>query len=369
MEKIESRRYIITALAVVFIVALVFIVKNGIDRHTYSSYEVVSNPEKSDSVSGFEYVGGRIFRYSPDGASLLKKDFTVLWNESFSMTKPKSVVCQDQILLYDQEGTLCNIYSGDQKVGAFDTPLPILKADISGNGTICVIMMDGTKSKFAYYKSDGTQIATGEATIKDPGYPTDVAVSPNGEKVVISYLSVTDGTVGSTVEFYYFSGNGTTDQNLIETESYDVLIPEVYYPDNSRCVLVREDGLSVYKGGKSVELSETVDFDDEIVSTFHDEEHIVFLFRTASGSYRMEIYTTKGRRISSEVVDLNYENARVSDDQILFYRNNKFAIYSMNGFCRFEGELNEGNLSDIIKIGRNRYLVSSDEIMEIVKLK
>ncbi len=363
-------RYLATALAVIFVIALVFIVKNAADRHTYSSYEVVTQQDKSDSTSHYEYVGGRILRYSGDGVALLKNDFTVLWNESFSMMNPKAAVSGDQILVYDSQGTACNIYNSEEKLGSIETNLPILKADISKKGTVGVIMMDGTKSEFAYYKSDGSQIASGSATITDPGYPTDIAVSPNGENVAISYLNVDDGRPGSTVEFYNFGNAGSSKKNhMTASESFSAFVPELYYVSNTRCILIREDGFSVYRGSGNPEEAEKIDFDTEIVSAFHNDEYIAFLFRADTSQYRMNIYSAGGNELSSDDLSLTYNDARVSDDQILFYRNNALSIYNMKGFCRFEGELKEGNISDILKIGRNRYLVMTDEKMEIIRLK
>ncbi len=363
-------RYLVTALAVIFVIAMVFIVKSTIDHHTYHSYRVIEQQTKNDSISHYEYVDGRLLRYSGDGASLMKMDFSVLWDEAYAMSNPQAAISGDRILIYDRQGTRCNVYSGDKKLGEFATKYPILKADVSAKGTVAVLVMDGAKSRFIYYKSDGTQIASGESSIKNPGYPTDVAVSPNGENVAISYLSIKGGKTGGVVEFYDFGSMGYAGQDhMTGSETFSTFIPEIYYPDNKRCVLVREDGVSIYRGSGKPVKDEEITFQREIVSTFHDEHHMTFLFRTNSGHYNMKIYTTAGKELSSENVDVSFQNARVSDDQIIFYQNNSFSIYSMKGFCRFEGELKEGNISDIIKIGRNKYLVLADESLEMIRLR
>ncbi len=365
-------RYVGTVLMVIFAIAIVFVVKNGLDRMTYRSYEILREESKINSTSRYEYVDGRILRYSVDGATLMKTDFSVIWNESYTMNDPKAAISQDRALIYDSQGTSCRVYRGTQREGAFETKLPILKAAISSKGTVAVIMRDGSRTQFVYYSSDGAMIASGAATMIDPGYPVNLSLSPDGKYAAISYVTVSDGKSGTEVRFFDFSKVGRNEESHVSSfiRYEGILAPELYYLDNSHSVIIRENGFDLYKGTAKPKLEKSVDFKDEIVSTFHDGQHLVFLFRSKSrsGSYRMTTYTVNGKLISSQKVKLQYQTACLSRDQILFYQGNDITIYSMKGFCRFVGRIEEGNIGEILKISRNRYLVVTDEKMEMIRL-
>lgn len=363
---------VMKAAAVVFVVAMFLVVKNAVDHRSYSSYKITDQDPKENNVSDYEYVDGYILRYSSDGASLLKADHETVWNESFAMAKPKVSVCDDQMLVYDQMGTSVYIYNEKGKVGSFATPLPILKAVISKKDTIAMLLKDGAAIDFAYYRADGSQIAAGQSHMEDLGYPTDLALSPNGQNLLISYLRTVDGKAGSVLNFYNFGKAGQAQKNnLVASDRLDgVFVPEVYCLDNHRMVAVRDDGFSIYEGTDSIIESKHVKFEKEIISAFHDDSHLAFIFdKGGDARYRLQLYTRSGNLISTADVTTPYSKARVCDDQILLYNQADVTIYSMKGFCRFRGTIKEGNIGDILKTGRNRYLVVTDEKMETIRLR
>lgn len=363
---------VMKAAAVIFVIAMFLVVKNAVDHRSYSSYKITDQDPKANNVSDYEYVDGYILRYSSDGASLLKADHETVWNESFAMAKPKVSVCDDRMLVYDQMGTSVYIYNEKGKVGSFAPPLPILKAVISKKDTIAMLLKDGAAIDFAYYRADGSQIAAGQSHMEDLGYPTDLALSPNGQNLLISYLRTVDGKAGSVLNFYNFGKAGQAQKNnLVASDRLDgVFVPEVYCLDNHRMVAVRDDGFSIYEGTDSITESKHVKFEKEIISAFHDDSHLAFIFdKGGDARYQLQLYTRSGNLISTADVTTPYSKARVCDDQILLYNQADVTIYSMKGFCRFRGTIKEGNIGDILKTGRNRYLVVTDEKMETIRLR
>ena len=53
---------------------------------------------------------------------------------------------------------------------------------------------------------------------------------------------------------------------------------------------------------------------------------------------------------------------------IVFSNSSELAVYTKKGICRFYGGVEEGNLSDIQKIGRKRYLVVTDMNTKVIEL-
>lgn len=366
-------RYIATAFVVVFAVAAVILLKYAADHRTYSSYVVEKFVDKADNVSKYVYVDGYVLRYSTDGAALIKKNLSTAWSAAWSMSDPRTDICGRHILLYDRLGTDVYIYNEKECVSSFSADGPILEARISGKNTVAMLVQDGERVDFVYYGSDGQMIASGQSSMTDPGYPLALAVSEDGVSVAISYLTAATGQVGTTVRFYHFGATGRSHENNMTGEEVfpGVLAPEVDFLNGSECVVFRDNGFTVYRGRSAPEAVRSVDFQEEIVSLFHDGSHMGFLFRSANKLHRFEmrIYTTNGNLVSTAYVDHTYERVHVCGDEVIFSSHSDFSVYSMSGFCRFSGKVQGGSVADVLRIGRNRLLALTDYNMEVLRLK
>ena len=286
-------RYITTAVAVVALVALILFLKNEADHKTYTSYTVELQKEKTENASKYEYVNGSILRYSIDGASLLRKDLEAAWTVGFSMMDPRLDLCGTHILIYDRLGTQAVILDMKGQVSSFSALGPILTARISARDTVAMLVQDGDKVDFIYYSGTGEQIASGESSMSDPGYPLALAVSDDGTDVAISYLSAAEGSISSIVRFYNFGtkGKGQVNNMTGEDAFEGVIAPDIDYLNGNECVVFRDNGFTVYKGQNGTAYR-SVDFDHEIVSAFHDGSHMGFVFDSEDKEHRfdMQIY-------------------------------------------------------------------------------
>ena len=365
--------YIATAAAVVLVVVVSIILKNYADNRTYTTYEVERSEKKADSVSKYAYADGNVLRYSIDGAALIKSDLSTAWNEPYQMQDPRLDICDGHILIYDRLGTTMNIYNRKGLVTSFAADGPILSARISKKNTVAALLKSGDEVNFVYYSQEGTPIASGSSNLMDPGYPLALTVSDDGRNVAIACLTIADGVVGSALHFYDFSGSGKNNENSLTGEDSfrGILIPEIQYLNGDECVAFRDNGFSAYRGRKSQSLARSIDFDSEIVSSFHDGSHMGFIFRSEDRTHRfeMKIYTTNGNLVSSTYVDQPYTRVHVCGDWVIFSSASGFAVYSMNGVCRYSGNVQAGCVADVVRIGNDRLLTLTDYNMEVIRLK
>ena len=364
--------YVRTAFFVVLAVLLVLLVKTIADHHVYHGYAVVDVSDKTDNISEYCYINGNILRYSSDGAALLTKDLSTVWNVSFTMDSPAVDSCGSTVVLYDISGTNVYVYNDKKEVGHFQTDLPIVKAKVSSAGNVAAILSDNDTTWIKYYTSAGSEIAAAGSTIKSPGYPTDMALSEDGLFLAVSYLTVSSDTVGTHLAFYNFgeAGRNATD-NLVASEDFaGTIIPEVAYLSNDEAIAFRENGFTIYKGSGTPVKTQSIDFDDEVVSTFYDSRHIGFIFKSkdAEHKYVMKIYSINGVLLTTTNVDVIYDTVKVCGDQVIFNNSTELSVYSLDGIERFTGVLDEGDIAYALKIGRNRYLIVTDTKTETIKL-
>ena len=371
-KKMNDRRWRI--LAAVLVTALVALLVRGLlGLRRYSSYKVVKAGQTADSVSSYMNIDSCVLRYSADGAALVKADLGTVWDESYTMTNAAADSCGSEILVYDRNGTSVEIFNEKKKVSSFSTELPIISARISGKDTVAALLDDGDSTEFCYYSSDGKVIASGISSIGDTGSPVALDVSEDGMEACISYVTVASGSVGTTLRFYDFSSSKKkADKCLALSKTYDgMLIPAVQYMKGSELAAIRDDGFFIFSGASKPSVRKSVDFDDDIASFFCSDKLLGFTF-AGSGekyAYRMKIYTAGGRLKSSSYIDQSYTGVHMSGNRVVFSSASGFSVYTTGGHLKYSGNVEDGNVSDALKIGSDRYLLVTDQTVEVVRLK
>ena len=292
----------------------------------YGSYKVVSSSDQEDTQST-QYVGfgGHVLKYSGDEVALIDTGGETIWSDPQEMENPVADICGDSCVVYDKSGRTMAVYNSEGRQGFIETSLPIMKARTASQGVVAAILEDGETTWINFYDKDGSEIATGKTSVDSPGYPVDLD---------------------------------------------DVVAPRIYYMDASRAAVLRDDGFVLYQGRQIPEETKTVQAEGEIVSTFFDERHLGLVYHTTEGEdpYRMVVYDAAGNEEFSQTFDFSYDNIQISQDQIIMYNSNEFAIYTMYGVCRYQGSLKEGSIQNIFRVAGNRYMVIMENGIQTIKL-
>ena len=266
-----------------------------------------------------------------------------------------------------------SLFNSGGQIGNIHTNLPIIKAKISKKGYVAAILADGENTWINYYNTDGSEIATAKTRIDSPGYPMDLAVSESGTLMAVTYLTVENSRPSTRVIFYNFE---TTGQNQMDNQVSDysysgILAPQIEYLDGDKCVLIREDGFTVYEGGQIPKESERVDTDKQILSVFHNEKYIGMIFRSeeSTARYMMAVYRLNGKCILEKDFNFPYADVEISGDQIVMNNSSRLCVITVDGVEKFNGSLEEGLVYDIFKIGSNRYLAVTEDGIHTIRLK
>lgn len=363
--------YLRAALIVVVLLAAALIAFRVYERRSYDTYEVITEEASSDNIANYKYVKGKVLRYSADGASLLQSDLEAVWNVSYNMTQPCVNTFGKTILFYDRRGTDVYVYDDKGKIGSFATEMPILYACCSKAGNVACALDGGGDIEIAYYSTEGSRIAAASASAEETGIPVTMALSENGKQLIVSYVTAANGAVSTNLVFYSFQ-NANSEDKIIASMNYSgIVIPEIRYIDDSVAAVFRDNGISFMSGNGKPTENASVDFDEEIVSSFVGDSYtgLIFKNRNSKKPYRMEIYSKTGKLVSKTNMEIVYDRISVCGDEILFSNSTELAVYTKNGLCRYYGNIDEGNMSGIQKIGRNRYLVITDMSTNIITLK
>ena len=191
----------------------------GVINHVDQNYRILASIENEDTQSS-EYVhfGNDLLKYGDESVSLLSQSGETLWSQNYEMSSPESSIRGSTAVIYDKRGTSMYVIRTSGPVGPVATDFPIVKAEVAENGSIAAILEDGEKTWINYYASDGSLIVENQTRMENNGYPLDLAVSPDGEVISVSYLMVESGEISSQVVFYNFGQEGQEQVDNIVAE-------------------------------------------------------------------------------------------------------------------------------------------------------
>ena len=158
--------------------------------HLFDTYHVTGSAELDD-VEGtmYERLGGRVIKYSHDGAFCVNTSNELIWSTAFSMQTPVCHVSGRRMVIAEQQGDQVVTLTPKGVMGSFSTPMPVMKARISENGVVALVLNDVDNVAWInLYNAQGEQLASVKATQAETGYPLDVALSSNGKQMLVSYV-------------------------------------------------------------------------------------------------------------------------------------------------------------------------------------
>ncbi len=340
--------------------------------HTFTDYVVAKSIENTmTSGTKYEEAGKFLYRYNSDGVSCVTRKNEVKWSITYSLQAPIVDICGKTMVIAEQQGTQIYVVNEKGLLGSFTTLLPILKVRVSRQGVVAAVLQDEDVTWVNLYDAEGETIASDKTTLGDSGYPLDVDVSPNGKRMLVSYLDIQEGVMTSDIVFYDFGTENEAEETfLVNRERISgSAAPEVYFIDDTTAAVVTDDGFYVYRGS-GMERSAECSFEEEIVSCFCSEKVIGFLFsdRTDDSAYRMDLYNYNGKRKKSVAVNTLYDSIRVERDRILMFTSSSCSVYTMNGKLQFSASY-EKEIADLFYFDEfRRYLIITQDSFDRIRI-
>ena len=363
-------RYALIALIIIVAAVGVF----HVIKHWKYTRMTESAMDDSTSTRSFDYynLDGNVLRVGVDGATLSDTSNAMIWSVSYRMEQPTAVVCEDTAAIYDKSGTDICICDKEGEIGSFSTNLPIVKAKVAEQGVVAAILDDSTETWISYYDSSGNMISTLKTTSGTTGYPMDLALSHDGMLMSVSYLYYDASTPCTRVYFYNFGsvGQNRMDNQVSSFDYPDCIAPETIYFDKTHCALVRDDGLSFFEGSQLPALSQQTVTDEEILSVFYDDSHIGIVTNgTGSGNrYHLLVYNKKGKEILDTTLNVAFQKVQIQGSDITFSTRTGMYVISLSGVEKYSADF-ENVAQELVALGHNRYVYTTEDTFRIIQLK
>lgn len=345
----------------------------------YESYQILSSETiAGDNSSKFINYNGGVIKYNKDGAIAYDKDGKLLWNGSYEMKDPVADVCEDYLVVADRGNKLIHIFNEKGFVSSIITLYDIIKVEVARQGVVAVLMESGGSSYVKLYYEEGTIVSDSNeegvlseivTRVEEAGYPIDFALSDDGRKLVISFLSFTSGKLVSTVGFYNFGkvGQNNIDRFVGGFEHEEVVVPKVSFIGNNTVSVFMENGFELYSMLEKPELVYEEVFEQKIHSVFTGEDHVGFVLDgTDSVLKQLYLYDKNGKELMKEKLDFAYDQIYMLKDEIILHDNLSTLILKASGREKFRYTF-DYNVEGVYPINNldKYYLVTSSEILRI----
>lgn len=373
---IKHKKIIKIRIAAIVILAIIITGGIAVYRSTvkYTDYKTVDKINIDDGV-GSKYVAfGEFFiKYGLDGISYIDGKETV-WNQAYDMSNPIVDVCGDYAAVADKGTNTIYIFDKTGSKGQVSTSYPIIRIEVANQGVVAALLEENTANYIEVYDKNGDTLISHKTLLNGNGYPLAFTLSDDGTKMMVSYVSVSNGTMESKVLFYNFSevGQNEVDRMVGGFNQYkSTVIPTVKFLNNNVAIAVGDDVLSIYKMREKPSLEKNIEIKDEIQKVFYDEEYIGLVFKEKNGvnKYRIEVYNLKGKEEMNQSIQMDFEKIKFSGKNIVLYNDMSCEIISFSGKERFNERFKE-TVVDIMPTKKFReYLVVTNNNVKKIKLK
>lgn len=337
------------------------------------SVELSSVEVKIPSDASLMPFGAYLLIYSKDGASCMDTKGNAVWNQTFGMQNPMVDMNQNVVAIGDYNGREIYVMDTNNLLGRITTNRPVRNFCVSNSGVVAAVLDDTDVTWIYLYDAQGNELVYFRTTMKESGYPVNIAISPSGELVCVSYLYIDSGQMKSSVAFYNFGavGQNSTDNYVSGYDYVDSVVPFARFLDNKSLFAVSDDRIMFFGGAqKPVSAAENL-LSDEVRGIYYGSEYVglVFNSKESGGRYRLDVYHKSGTFRQSIEYDIDCRDILFYEDQIIIYNETDCRIYNSSGMEKYAGTFAKTALMLIPQKAAYNYMIVTPDSIDTIELK
>lgn len=378
----QIRRFRIGMLCLVAGIAVVVLAQMIVTSFQYNTYEVVEDTgTQNTGVVDYIPYQNSLLKYSKDGAVYVDEKGEPVWNETYAMKMPVADVCGEYVAVADLNGNDVYIFDTEGKVSNTTMPYKVCDIEVAAQGVFAVILEGEKENYINLYDKNGNIILEKRTTIDQGGYPMDMDLSENGEKLFTTYLSIDGGQTKNGLTAFNFGevGQSANSDRMVGGYLLDnTMVPKVAFLDNNTICAFGDNQFLLYEMRQRSSEKATISLEEEVRSVFYNSSYVGTVMRNDSATrkvknenapYVFDLYNTNGRRVLTREIDFNYEHVRMYEKEIIFTGGTECRIYTLSGKLKFSYAF-QRNVKDLIPTGvSNRYIILYDNGSEVIRLK
>lgn len=336
----------------------------------FKYYETKAETDLYSNLVGYKAGGEKLFVYSNDGAKALDASGKALWEVSYQLDNPDVAFCENVASVADIGGKSVYVVAENGIPYNYEVIYPIIKHEVAKQGVTAVLLDNGTEDFIQLYDMNGSLRVDINTKTKVDGIPIDIALSPDGKKLVTLYVTFQGNTMICKVTFYNADEVGKNHiNNIVGQKSFaeNLLAYDVrFINENTVCVLL-ENGFAMYRMTEVPELICEKTIPETIEQMICAEDGIYVVKETVDKQKILSFFDEKGkeRQVLKEVPE--YESIAAASGEIVFFSPQRVTAYRENGSVKFSAAFAQ-SLEAVYPAGNNKYFLVNTGKVQTIKL-
>ena len=336
----------------------------------YKGYEMQSETQLYTNLSGYRMGADRLFAYSNDGAKAIDRSGTAVWEISYQLNNPAITYCREVAAVADIGGNAVYVVAENGIPHDYRVIYPIVKHEVAGQGVTAVLLDNGTEDFIQLYDINGTLRVDINTKTKTDGIPIDIALSPDGKKLVTLYVTFQGDAMICKATFYNADEVGKNQINNIvgqKTFAENLLAYEVQFINESTLCILLENGFALYRMTETPELICEETLKESIVELICVEGGLYVIKEGVDKQRTLSFYDEKGKEkvVLKELPE--YESVVATSEEIVFFSPQKVTVYRGNGSQKFSTAFAQ-SLEAVFPAGGNKYFLVDTGKVQTIKL-
>lgn len=360
--------FLLVAAAVVYVIGT---------HWEYKGYKVVeSNQTDYSNTASYIRFSDNLLKYTPDGVSYINAKGETVWTTGINMKVPVAVASGDYAVVADMNGNTVCVFNTEGEVSSQTMQYPICDVDVGDQGVFAVVLESEKTNYVNLYTRKGEIVYEIQTSIDKNGYPLDISISDNGEKLFTSYMRVGNMVMENALAAYNFGevGQNSNADRLVGSYDFsDQVFSKVQFVDNDTVVAFGTKTIEIYTMKEKPMLKKRIAFEQEIRSVFYGEDYIGVIQKNTNADmdnlYTIRAYNLRGNEMFSKSISFDYDNIFAGKDEIVVTGGNDCAIFRKNGSVKFDGKL-KNRIRSVVPSGKHlEYVVVYENETQVIKLK
>ena len=322
------------------------------------------------NLSGYRAGTDRLFSYSNDGAKAIDNNGSPIWEISYQLDNPELAYCDEVAAVADIGGNSVYVVAENGIPYNYQVIYPIVKHEVAKQGVTAVLLDNVTEDFIQLYDINGNLRVDINTKTKTDGIPIDIALSPDGKKLVTLYVTFQGDAMICKATFYNADEVGKNHINNIVGQKIfqeNILAYDVCFLNEETVCILLEDGFSLYRMTEVPELICETKPEDAIIDILCVESGIYVVTETAEKQRVLNFYDEKGnqRKVLNNLPE--YESIAAVAEEIIFFSPQRVTVYRTNGSKKFSSSFTQ-NMEAVFPAGGNKYFLVDTGKVQTIKL-
>ncbi len=336
---------------------------------TFSAMSTVAEVVITDQEPYLTSGENTVIFCTPNGLRAYNAEGKVQVEAAYEMEDPIAATRGDFIAVAAAGGKQVQVIPGNGVVYRYNVTYPIVKLAVAKQGVTAVMLDAGNNDRIEVRDKEGElRVQIGTDTRQD-GIPVDMALSPDGKKLVSMYVSFDGDDIVSKVTFYNMAdvGKNYVDNIVGQFKFPNELVWKVEFLGNDTVAVMLSTGIKLYAMKEIPKSIAEIKPEGTIVDADMNDGGLALVIEK-EGKKSLNFYSVSGKLQKTVAEIRDYKHMYYSGSEVALLGSQNLCIYRENGTCKLDTELTQ-SIDSIFFGEKNRYFLVSPGKIKVVEVK